>query len=211
MNIHSVYEVFQRYFRKRRMLWFQSYFNITDTTTILDVGGSQFNWQFLTVKPLVTVVNLTKPSEWDDHLEHFWFEIGDGTKLEFSDESFEIVYSNSVIEHLFHWENQKKFAKEVLRVGKSVFVQTPAKEFIMEPHMVTPIIHWLPLRAQAKLMRHFTVWGIITRPSQEYIDQFLLERRLLSLKEFKQLFSGCNLIKEDFLLMAKSYIAVRKS
>jgi len=190
---------------------FEKQLGVTDQTTILDVGGSQFNWQFIKSNPKITVLNLLKPldGEWDDSKKNFFFESGDATKMSFQNKSFDIAYSNSVIEHLYTWENQQKFASEVLRVGKAVYVQTPAKVFFMEPHWVTPFIHWLPIKMQSKLARHFTVWGLIAKPSQESIDSFLSERRLLNYKEFKDLFPGCKIERERFLFLTKSYIAIK--
>lgn len=64
---------------------------------------------------------------------------GDATNLsQYSDKSFDIVFSNSVIEHLYTKENQISMAKEVNRVGKNYFIQTPNYWFPIEPHWVFP-------------------------------------------------------------------------
>jgi len=209
MDIHRVYKIFQQYFRKKRMIWFEKHFKVSDITKILDVGEDQYNWQFLSHKPNIKIINLFKPDNWNDKLTNFQFEIGNGTSISYPDNTFDIVYSNSVIEHLGSWSNQKLFAKEILRVGKFIYVQTPAKEFLVEPHLITPFIHWFPLIWQSKLLRNFTLWGLITRPSKSYVDAFLAERRLLSLKEFKELFVGCEIMRERSCFFTKSYIAVR--
>ncbi len=209
MDIHRVYKIFQKYFRKKRMIWFQEHFRVSEITKILDVGGDQYNWKFLSRKPEIKVINIVKPDNWDEKMGNFRFETGDGTNINYPDKAFDIVYSNSVIEHLGNWTNQKLFAKEVLRVGKSVYVQTPAKEFFVEPHLITPFVHWFPLIWQSKLLRNFTLWGLITRPSQSYVDAFLAERRLLSLKEFRELFIECEIMHEKLCFFTKSYIALR--
>lgn len=98
----------------------------------------------------------------------------------------------------------------MIRVGKKIYVQTPAREAFIEPHLITPFIHWLPPKIQRKLMRNFTVWGLITRPTQEYIDNFLNERRLLKYGEMKMLFPNSVILKEKFFGMTKSYIAIIK-
>jgi len=120
MNIHKVYRIFRRYFRKKRMLWFEEHFKVSDITKILDVGGDQYNWQFLSHKPSIKVINLFKPDNWNDTLPNFQLEIGNGTSISYFDNTFDIVYSNSVIEHLGSWASQKLFAKEILRVGKFI-------------------------------------------------------------------------------------------
>jgi len=189
---------------------FEREFNLNNLTNIIDVGGSPYNWQFITAKPSITIINISKSYDWDNAQTNMKLEIGDGTNLQYKDQSFDIAYSNSVIEHLFTTENQQKFAQEINRVGKKYFVQTPAKEFFFEPHLLTPFIHWLPLKMQRKLMKNFTIWGILTRPSQAYIDNFLNERVLLNYKEFKQLFPDAIIYKEKFLwLFTKSYIAIK--
>ncbi|HEX3384090.1 MAG TPA: methyltransferase domain-containing protein, partial [Mucilaginibacter sp.] len=157
----------------------------------------------------LTIVNLYTPKDWDYSKKNMRSVIGDGTKLGFKDDEFSLVYSNSVIEHLFSFENQKAFANEIKRVGKKYYVQTPAQEFFVEPHVITPFIHWFPEKIQRKLMRNFTVWGLITRPTQDYIDNFLNERKLLTFEAFRSLFPDATIKREKFLFFTKSYIAVK--
>jgi hypothetical protein len=63
----------------------------------------------------------------------------------FETKSFDIVFSNSLIEHLPR-ELQQAFAAECQRVGRHFYIQTPNKWFPVELHILLPIIHWLPLR-----------------------------------------------------------------
>jgi ubiquinone/menaquinone biosynthesis C-methylase UbiE len=210
MLIHKVSAVFSKKFRAKRMAQFEKEFNLSDEMDILDVGGSPFNWQFVQTNPQLTIVNLYTPKDWDYSKKNMKSVIGDGTKLDFKDNEFSLVYSNSVIEHLFSFENQQRFADETKRTGKSYYVQTPAREFFIEPHLITPFIHWFPEKVQRKLMRNFTVWGLITRPTQAYIDNFLNERKLLTYKAFKSLFPDAMIRREKFLFFTKSYIAIKK-
>lgn len=121
------------------MQQFVDRFQITSQTNILDVGGTPHNWRLINVHPRVTFLNLSAPKK-----EPNWI-LADGCHLPFADQSFEIVYSNSVIEHLSTFERQKQFAQECQRVGKKYYVQTPNCRFFIEPHLLTPLIHWLPL------------------------------------------------------------------
>lgn len=155
----------------------------------------------------MTLLNIR---ELDQTIEDkFDYVVGDATDLNYSNSEFDIVYSNSVIEHLSSYKNQEKFAIEMRRVGNSIWCQTPAREFFIEPHYITPFIHWLPKKWQRKLLR-FSVWGLITKPSQECIDEMVDELRLLSFQEMKMLFPDCEIVREKFLFMTKAYIAIRK-
>jgi hypothetical protein len=76
---------------------------------------------------------------------------GDARSLELPDQSFDIVFSNSVIEHVGTWEDQHAFARETARVGKRYWIQTPNKHFPIEPHMNFPYFQFLPRALQERL------------------------------------------------------------
>lgn len=210
MNTHKILNVLIRPFRKRRMNKFIKLLHPTPKSTILDVGGTPFNWRLVKGIEKVTLLNLTIPENVDSDSRRYSFVEGDGTDLKYPDSSFDILFSNSVIEHLSTHENQKKFAAEAGRVGKSLWVQTPAKEFFVEPHFITPFIHYFPKSWQKRLVRNCSVWGLLTRPSQKQIDNIISELRLLSYTEMRELFPECKIIREKFLFFTKSYIAVRE-
>jgi SAM-dependent methyltransferase len=177
------------------------------STRILDVGGDDSFWIHSDIPSAsITILNVQPRSEPGDHP----FVIGDACDLPFADKSFDIVFSNSAIEHVGTWQRQVDFAREVRRVGKSFWVQTPAREFFVEPHLMAPFIHWLPLRAQRRLIRNATLWGWITRPSKARVETFLQEVRLLSKEEVARLFPGSELLRERTAGLTKSYIAMKQ-
>ena len=91
---------------------------------------------------------------------------GDASDLsEYKDKEFDIVYSNSVIEHLFTKENQKKMADEVRRVGKNYYVQTPNYYFPIEPHWLFPLYHFFPFGFRVFLTRHISTGHFQERTS----------------------------------------------
>jgi hypothetical protein len=186
---------------------FERSFKIKDETKILDVGGGSYNWSFLRYKPSLIFVNLMVPTNEDKSLT--WI-IADGRFLPFCENSFEIVYSNSVIEHLGNITNQRSFAHEIERVGHRYYVQTPNRWFIIEPHLITPFIHFLPQALQSLLLRNFTLWGLITRPTPEECKDLLKEIQLLEENEFRSLFPNAEIWHERILGFTKSFIAVSK-
>lgn len=78
-----------------------------------------------------------------------------------------------------------------------------------EPHLLTPLVHFFPRAIQARLLRYFTVWGLMTKPSRAMVREFLDETRLLRYEEMRELFPDCEILRERFLGMTKSYVAVR--
>jgi hypothetical protein len=208
-NIHLLYGFLMRFFRKKRMQQFVAAFSPTSATTILDIGGTRYNWDTIGCPARITMLNLLPSEDSPDHPANYTYVTGDGTKLGYSDNAFDIAYSNSVIEHLHNYENQQKFAAEARRVAKKVWVQTPARCFFVEPHLIAPFVHWLPRSWQRRLLRRFTLWGLITRPTPQQVEDFLAEVRLLNYREMCELFPDCEIRRERFLGLTKSYIAVR--
>jgi hypothetical protein len=66
-------------------------------------------------------------------------------KLPFRDNEFDIVVSWATLEHTGNYNDQEFFLNELLRVGKIVFVTTPNRSAIYEPHSGLFFLHWLPL------------------------------------------------------------------
>jgi ubiquinone/menaquinone biosynthesis C-methylase UbiE len=160
MNMNKIYSFFSYFFRRSRMEKFLESFEITAGTTILDVGGTIYNWNLIDCPAKITLLNLETAVN-QALPPNINYLQGDGTNLLFPDKSFDIVFSNSVIEHLFDLEHQKLFAKEISRVGKNYFVQTPNRSFFIEPHFLTPFYGYLSKSKQKKLLKNFTVWGLL--------------------------------------------------
>jgi hypothetical protein len=209
VEIRRVYEVLLRGVRRRRMARFAAEFAPTPATRILDVGGSLFNWELSPVRARVTLLNVLPPRQRSRLPERFTLLTASGTDLPHGDRAFDIAFSNSVIEHLGSYERQARFAAELRRVGRRLWVQTPARSFFFEPHLLTPFIHWLPRAWQRRLLRHATVWGWLARPTPAQIDRFLRDTRLLGVSELRALFPDCEIRRERFLFLTKSYVAVR--
>jgi hypothetical protein len=210
MTVYSIFNLVQPHFRRRRMRQFIKALSPTPETRILDVGGYAHFWIGSGVKSEITVVNIHHVKATPNPDLRITTMQGDGCHLPFKDESFDIVFSNSVIEHLSTFARQQEFAREAQRVGRQLWIQTPARSFPIEPHLLTPLIHFLPKATQRRVLRNFTTWGLLSKPSPEQVDAFLAEVRLLDRKEMIDLFPDCSIIDERFLGMAKSYVAVRK-
>jgi hypothetical protein len=196
------------HFRAKRMRQFAERFPLTDATTILDVGGTPENWRLVARRPQVTLLNLPgrQPARL---LPNMRAVAGDARQLPYADQSFDIVYSNSVIEHVGPWEQQQRFAREVQRVGCSYYVQTPNKWFPIEPHILGVGIHWLPRGWQQRLIRYVTLVGLVRRMTPDQIDGFLTQVRLLTYGEVRVLFPDAEIQRERFLGLTKSFVITR--
>jgi predicted SAM-dependent methyltransferase len=201
--------VISPYFRSKRMSKFVSLFSPTERTTILDVGGYPAFWNEGPVRSKITIINTHVPNLSPSDRQKYDFVAGDARSLPFPDNAFDIGFSNSVIEHLFTHEDQMRAAEEIQRVSKHIWVQTPAKWFPVETHLKTPLIHYLPIPWRRKLIRHFTVWGWLSKPTPEDIDAFLKEVQLLTYKDMRSLFTDCKIVEESFLFLTKSYVAIK--
>jgi Methyltransferase domain len=67
----------------------------------------------------------------------------DGRSLPFPDDSFDIGFSNAVVEHLPDLESQRVFVGELCRVSCRVFLTTPNRWFPVDTHTLVPLAHWL--------------------------------------------------------------------
>jgi len=181
------------------------------STSVLDVGGTPLNWTLLDVRPRVTLLNI-RPERDEGHagLEYV---IGDARQLPFADASFDVVFSNSVIEHVGTREQQRHFAEEVRRVGRRYWVQTPNRWYPIETHLLTPLLHFLPKKLQEKVARRWTLWDLIERPEPDrrefYIEHYLNSVCLLTARELRALFPCGQLLRERHLCFTKSLIVAR--
>jgi SAM-dependent methyltransferase len=185
-------------FRRQRMRLFSRLLPSTPETTVLDVGGGPMNWQWCEPMPRVTTLNLRSGDV-----------VADGRRLPFRDGSFDVVFSNSVIEHVGSRMDQEAFACEIGRVGRRYFVQTPNRNFPIEPHFMTPLVQFLPVGLRARLARNFTLWGLITRPAPDTVASSVRSIRLLTPSDMRRLFPDARLHRERLFGLAKSLVAVR--
>lgn len=198
-----LYRLFDILFRNARNKRFIERMRVTSETTVLDVGGTPSFWRKVGVTPKLTILNVgDAPSGCE-----FRYVRGSACKLPFPDKSFDIVFSNSMIEHLGSWDNQVLAAQEMERVGKGLWVQTPSRSFPIEPHFLTPFVHWLPAQIMKKVLP-YTLAGLLWKLSKHNADALAKEIRLLSKSEVHLLFPRCDLIMENVAGMTKSIIAV---
>ncbi len=182
---------------------------------IIDLGGEPEYWRRLYdrdwlegCKVRITLVNPQR-FEVDDPL--FEAAVGDACALpEHASGSFDLVHSNSVIEHVGDWPRMEAFAAQVRRLAPRYYVQTPYFWFPIEPHFSSPFFHWRSEQARARLLlkrRH----GFAERArdmGQAMRD--VQHARLLDKQQFRFLFPDAEHIDEKAAGLTKSLIAIRR-
>ena len=116
------------------------------------------------------------------------FVIGNAIKMNFQNDTFDIVHTNATIEHVGSYQNQISLIRETLRVSKKhVFIQTPNRFYPIDFHTTLPLIHWLPKNIHRKILK---ILGLNFYASEKNLN-LLSEKNLknmckeLNLKKFK--------------------------
>lgn len=184
---------------------------------VLDVGGRKTYWNLIPGDVLrryrvrITILNL--PDELQGESDAvFTMASGDACNLScYPDDAFDVVHSNSVVEHVGNWTNVKRFAKEVNRLAPSFFIQTPYYWFPVEPHFLAPFFHWLPRPWRISLVMRLSL-GRRGRAAtlDEAIRKIEDQPILLDQRTYKLLFPDAEILKERFIFFIKSMIAYRK-
>jgi hypothetical protein len=199
-------------FRNQRQKDFEDLFFLNfsknDPIRILDVGGASYFWDNSSLPSLpnieIVLLNLRKEETKHPKIRSV---VGDATNMsDFEENSFDLVFSNSVIEHLYTWENQVRMANEIMRVGRNHFIQTPNRTFPVEAHYAIPFAQYLP----HNLLYFFLTKTKLSRLQKwdpKDAQQYLNEIRLLDQKEMRQLFPDSKMYLEKFMGMIKSISA----
>lgn len=176
---------------------------------ILDVGGTESFWKHSGLAQLpdvrVTLLNLTQDKT---SLPNFTSVAGDAREMpQFGDHSFDLAFSNSVIEHVGDFDDKRRMADEIQRVGRHFFVQTPAKYFPIEPHFLFPFFTYLPERFRAELVCRCNLGWYPAQGSLAQARDFLRGFQLLTRRDIIALFPESTILRESLCGLTKSYIA----
>jgi hypothetical protein len=179
---------------------------------VIDLGGYDRNWAAAPVRPRhVTVVNLdgAGPQEETEACRVLRADACD-LPADLFEEPFDLVYSNSLLEHLGGRWRRQAFAHAVDRLAPHYWIQTPSPTFPIEPHWLFPAFHVLPTSVQARVA---TRWPFgsedTTRKTLSQTIDACLAVELVSATEMRALFPGAELLRERAFAMTKSLIAVR--
>jgi SAM-dependent methyltransferase len=228
MNVlHGLVERVRARARAGRAAVFRRAFAISPSTRIIDIGsedGSAIASVIAgtAVRPENVYIADIDPALVNAGHRKFGFVpvvITQTGRLPFPDGFFDIVYCSSVIEHVTVpkeevWsarsgktfkrraeESQAAFAREIRRLGKNYFVQTPNKWFPIESHTWLPFIGFAPRAAQL---------ATIAVSNRFWIKRTSPDWHLLTAGEMRRLFPDAEIRRELFLGLTKSIMAIRR-
>jgi hypothetical protein len=186
----------------------------TSNVSILDVGGTAQYWDTvvegsgLEKRICVTLLNLERSADLSS--PHLVQVIGDGRHMpQYADKAFDIVVSNSTIEHAGTLEDQRRMADEIRRVGRRYYVQTPNRYFPIEPHFLFPFFQFLPVPWRTWLVRHFQLGWIPRVPDPMAALRMVESVRLLDRSQVQSLFPDARIFEERLAGLTKSFVAYK--
>jgi hypothetical protein len=190
--------------RRRRFEQFLTMLHVSSSTSILDVGGTEFIWLGTGLEKNVTLLNIG----FEARRAPFRYLACDACNLgHVADAAYDVVYSNSVVEHVGSFEAQQMFAREVRRVGRRYWVQTPNRHFPIEPHFLFPMFHSLPAHVKRAVALRWP-YSHPLRCGMDVLEE-LRKLRPLDTDEMQKLFPDAQIVVERWLGMVKSLIACR--
>lgn len=195
--------------RSRRWREFSFRFPDLAAMRVLDLGGVPDVWRTAPERPAhVTTVNLTPyPFGEDTWLNHV---VGDACDLpaQLRRERFDLVFSNSLIEHVGGHARRQQFSESVLLWGPLHWVQTPYRYFPIEPHWLFPGMQFLPHAARVFVSMHWRL-GHIRTMTRAKAEEKVNEIELLCITQMRGLFPDSEIWHEQFSGLTKSLVAVR--
>ncbi|WP_406475369.1 class I SAM-dependent methyltransferase [Streptomyces sp. NBC_01615] len=172
---------------------------------VLDLGGSVAFWQAAPLRPArVTLVNLD-PCALEEEVPWIRAVVGDACEPVYG--TYDLVISNSLLEHLGGHQQRLRFAEAVRAAAPRHWVQTPYRYFPVEPHWNFPGMQWLPFSARACVARHWSL-GHVKPGGYEKSVRDVAEIELLSYKEMRLYFPESEIWTERFMGVPKSLVAV---
>lgn len=195
----------------------QSIIDAKGRCNILDIGGSKYYWdlnsQFIAEKGSLLHIILTNHD--DRELAPppdgtFSYRMGDATKRDLFDGEFDMIHSNSVIEHVGNWLNIRAMADNIRAYDAPYYIQTPNYWFPIEPHYRTLGFQWLPPAMRGRMLLKRARGFRFAETFDAAMDD-IESINLLDHYQMTQLFPDSEIIRERVGPLTKSFMAVRRT
>ncbi len=215
--------VLTRRLKRRRVELFVAALGLGPADTVLDLGSEDGSYlaEFYPYPGNIVLADIVEAPMREGVRRHglkgYLLVPADGP-IPAQDGSFEAVWCNSAIEHVtvdrallgsissreFQARadaHQERFAREIRRVGRRYFVQTPYLHFPLEAHSWLPGVQYLTLGQKLWLSRRLKRW---------WLKQWTPDFHLYSLERFKRHFADATAFRVERVLgLPKSLIAIK--
>lgn len=121
---------------------------------------------------------------------------------------FDLVFSNSLLEHVGGHPQRQKMADNIHRLADRHWVQTPYRYFPIEPHWVFPGFQWLPYEAQVQISLRWNR-GHVRTYSRDEAEDIVDEIDLVGISQMRRYFPSSTIWYERFAGLVKSLVAIR--
>jgi len=196
--------------RRARFRFFLSLLSrLSGRVGILDIGGTQEFWDLMGLDAALNVrVTLLNIEHQRVTSNRFVSAVGDARAMpQYRDKSFDVVFSNSVIEHVGDYSQQRLMAMETMRVGRRYFVQTPNRRFPLEPHFLFPWFQYLPSALRARMLNRFDLGWYKRIPDLAAARAEVDSIQLLTHSKLAALFPDASIHVERIAGFPKSFVA----
>jgi Methyltransferase domain len=175
--------------------------------SLLDVGGTLAYWQAVGLPSRDNVQIMLLNMEGEPVRPPFTSVSGDARDLSrYADRSIDVVFSNSVIGHVGSFADQQRMAREIRRVGRRYFVQTPNHGFPIDWRTMVPFFHLLPAPGQAWLFERMRVGTYRRATDREEALHWASRIRNVRRHELSVLFPDGQVVEEKMGCLTKSFI-----
>ena len=187
--------------------------DLSKPVRIIDVGGTEVFWEIMGFAGEESVdITLLNLSEEKTRYSNIKSVAGDARNLhQFKTNEFTIGFSNSVIEHVGTYVDQKQMANELIRVAKQYLLQTPNFYFPVEPHFLCPFFQFFPMWIKLFLIGRFRLGWYNKITDKEEAIKTINSIRLLKKKELKELFPDAIIVDNRLFGLTQSYVLYNKS
>ena len=180
---------------------------------ILDIGGELDFWQHMgwdNERCTIYLLNLEDRTPTNiANAKGFVWVTGNALALPFQAGEFDLIFSNSVIEHVGSYKNQSIFASEVNRVCDKYIIQTPSFWFPLEPHSLLPLFQFMPHAVRALLIMLFNINYFPKQKTYKAALEVSRSTLMFSKNRFQQVFPEAFIEVETLFGIPKSYTAIK--
>ncbi|MBA2127416.1 class I SAM-dependent methyltransferase [Hyphomicrobium methylovorum] len=209
LRVQTFYQLLQPYSARRRRKRISQFINrmgLRPGMRVIDLGGTPKIWELVPTPLDITLLNsgqdpCTVRSNGKSH-HKFTYVQGDACDLTAPSNSFDLVFSNSVIEHVGDSGRQEAFATNARRLAPRYWIQTPAKWFPIEAHNGMPLWWFYSEALREKYLRRW-------KEKMPEWTEMVAGTRVIEKRSLITMFPDAKIFVERSLGIVKSYTVYR--